>query len=178
MAGSVDILLGSPGAGKSEQAERLAANHRYVHLSTGALLRAEGSPEAQQDITAGQLASSEETEAVLEKAMLAVDPGLAILLDGFPRKPDEAEWLEQMLAKIGRQLGHVIYLDVPKEEVMARLGKRGRSDDQPAPEAERWAEYNRETGRVIDHYRHEHRLTEVDGVGTPAEVGARVAASL
>lgn len=178
MAGQVDVLLGGPGSGKSEQAERLAGSHRYVHLSTGALLRAEPSPEVQRQIAAGQLASSATTEAVLKKAMQAVDPALPILLDGFPRRVDEANWLEQALTDLGRSLGQVIYLDVPKEEATARLKKRGRSDDQPAAEAERWQEYERETRPVIDHYRHEHRLQEVDGVGEPSEVAARVSAAL
>ncbi len=176
MAGSLDIIVGPPGSGKSEQSQRLAASHRYVHLSAGALLRAAAQPELDQEMAKGELVPSETTESVLEKALSSIDPELPILLDGFPRRTDEAKWLEQVLPKLGRQLGKVIFIDVSKEEALARLAKRGRADDQPTAEAERWHEYEHETEAAIDYYRHRRQLVEVDGSGSLSEVAARIAA--
>lgn len=176
MAGSLDIILGVPGAGKTEQANRLAASHGYVHLSTGQLLRNNADPKLKAVMTSGQLAPSQDTEELLLSRMTEIAPHLSILLDGFPRTKDEIAWLDDTLPQLDRQLGHVFYLDVPKAEAQARLVKRGREDDVTDVLNQRWAEFSRQTEPVIRHYR--HQLIKIDGTGTPEQVAARIVAAL
>ncbi len=176
MAGTLDIILGVPGAGKTEQASRLAASHRYIHLSTGKLLRNTNDPKLQQVITSGGLASSEQTEAVLLPRLKDTPDELPILLDGFPRDKDEAKWLESQLTDLDRSLGHVFYLEVPKEEALARLAKRGRDDDNQTALNERWKQFHKHTEPVIKHLK--KQLVIIDGTGTPEAVAARIAAAL
>jgi len=174
MAGQVDIILGSPGSGKTEQANRLEVSRRYVHLSTGALLRANASAETLKEMAEGELVPSDQVEALLFTRMQAVQADLPILLDGFPRLKDEVKWLADVVPKLGRQLGHVIYLEVPRAEAEARLAKRGRQDDTASSETERWHEFEHKTKPVLDYYGHHKLLVQINGVGTPNEVAERI----
>ncbi|HSX14466.1 MAG TPA: nucleoside monophosphate kinase [Candidatus Saccharimonadales bacterium] len=178
MAGLVDIILGPPGSGKSEQASRLAASHRYVQISTGALLRASNDSAIKATIDSGELESSEVVEKVLLAAIEQIDASLPILLDGFPRLKAEAKWLDQALNKLGRELGHIFVINVTEAEALKRLESRGRSDDPKAVIKHRWQEYTTQTEPVISSYRHDGRLIEIEGAGTPEEVAERIAASL
>lgn len=178
MAAAVDIILGAPGSGKSEQAKRLAASRRYVRLSTGDLLRAEGDQTVQDQINQGVLVPSQVVQKLLEQAITKVDPNLPILLDGFPREKGEAKWLDDSLPKLNRQLGKAIFVNVPETEAMARLQKRARPDDKPDTEAKRFRDFEHQTMPVINHYKHHGQMAEIDGVGTPDEVAARIEAAL
>lgn len=178
MAGQVDIMLGSPGSGKTEQAGRLEMSRRYVHLSTGALLRAQATPEALKAMAKGELVPSDQVEELLLTRMQGIALDLPILLDGFPRLKDEVKWLGDTLPKLGRTLGHVIYLDVPRAEAEARLATRGRGDDTASSETERWHEFEHKTKSVLDYYGHHKLLIEINGVGTPDEVTARILEAL
>src|SRR4030095_6494635 len=51
------------------------------------------------------------------------------ILDGFPRTPPHVEALEEMLGG-GASSCVVLNLEVPREELLKRLGGRGREDDK------------------------------------------------
>ena len=56
-----------------------------------------------------------------------------VIFDGFPRTIAQAEALKKMLAERGQEVSVMLDLDVPEEELMKRLIKRGqesgRADD-------------------------------------------------
>ena len=56
-----------------------------------------------------------------------------VIFDGFPRTIAQAEALKQMLAERGQEVSVMLDLEVPEDELMARLIKRGqesgRADD-------------------------------------------------
>ena len=123
------ILLGAPGSGKGTQAVRLAESYGLQHLSTGDLLRDEvrrGTPlgaEAKDYMDAGQLVPD---ALILGMVRLRLEAGRekGFLLDGFPRTLAQAEALDGMLAAVGRRLDHVLFLDVPEDELVTRLALR------------------------------------------------------
>jgi adenylate kinase len=129
MAGLGLILLGAPGSGKGTQAARLAGAYALQHLSTGDLLRDEvrrGTPlgkEAKGFMDAGGLVPDALILGMV-RARLEEGGEKGFLLDGFPRTLGQAEALEGMLDGLGRKLDHALFLDVPEDELVARLALR------------------------------------------------------
>ncbi len=120
------ILLGPPGAGKGTQAARLQASRGMIHLSTGDMLReavAAGTPvglKAREVMARGELVSDAIVSALIgERLDASVEQGA--IFDGFPRTKHQAEALEILLAERGRNLDHVIELDVDEDELVKRI---------------------------------------------------------
>jgi adenylate kinase len=124
------ILLGGPGAGKGTQAARIVAEYQLPHVSTGEMLRAavakgtEMGLEAQKYMESGQLVPDEVVIGVVRDRLAEPDAAEGFLLDGFPRTVPQAEALDEMLAQAGRQITHVVLIDVPAEELVQRIAGR------------------------------------------------------
>lgn len=178
MAALVVIVMGPPGAGKGTQSELLARRLKGIHLSSGQLLRQRRDTKLAATMAAGELVDSTEIEAIMTEVMSKVSAGQPIILDGFTRMVSEAEWLTDHLKSIGRAAATVIYLKIDRAESLARNLKRGRPDDRPEVQVERWREYDRVTLPVLDYYRQLGLLHEVDGEGSVETVAERVTAVL
>jgi adenylate kinase len=124
------ILLGGPGAGKGTQAERIVTEYKLPHISTGEMLRAavaRGSQmgrEAQKYMESGALVPDEVVIGVVRERLAEPDAGDGFLLDGFPRTIPQAEQLDAMLAEAGREVTHVVLIDVPADELVQRIAGR------------------------------------------------------
>jgi adenylate kinase len=124
------ILLGGPGAGKGTQASRIVADFSLPHISTGEMLReavargTEMGREAQAYMESGQLVPDEVVIGVVRDRLAEPDAAGGFLLDGFPRTVTQAEELDAMLAQEGRQITHVVLIDVPPEELVQRIAGR------------------------------------------------------
>jgi adenylate kinase len=124
------ILLGGPGAGKGTQASRIVADFSLPHISTGEMLReavarsTEMGREAQKYMESGQLVPDEVVIGVVRDRLAEPDAADGFLLDGFPRTVPQAEELDAMLAREGRQITHVVLIDVPAEELVQRIAGR------------------------------------------------------
>jgi adenylate kinase len=124
------ILLGGPGAGKGTQAERIVADWRLPHVSTGEMLRAavakgtDMGVEAQKYMESGELVPDEVVIGVVRDRLSESDAAEGFLLDGFPRTVPQAEALDAMLAEAGREITHVVLIDVPGEELVLRIAGR------------------------------------------------------
>jgi adenylate kinase len=121
------ILLGPPGAGKGTQAQFITERFGIPQISTGDMLRAAikaGTPlgvAAKKVMDSGQLVSDDIVIAALVKERLA-DPDCAAgyLFDGFPRTLPQAE----AMRAAGVGVDYVLEIDVPDEEIIARMGGR------------------------------------------------------
>src|SRR5438067_12844091 len=120
------ILLGPPGAGKGTQAHFIRANYRIPQISTGDMLRAAvkaGTPigvAAKKVMDAGQLVSDEIISGLVTERLKQADCRQGYLFDGFPRTIPQAEALKDA----GCALDFVLEIDVPDEEIIARMSGR------------------------------------------------------
>lgn len=182
------IFVGPPGVGKGTQANRLVGDLEVVHLSTGEILCAamkEESPlgvEARQYVEAGKLVPDRLIVNMIGDRLNRPDCENGWLLDGFPRTVDQARALDELLAEQSRRIDVVLALVAPVEELKQRLLKRaeleGRSDDNPTTIAQRLTVYEEQTAPVLDYYRRQSLLREIDGLGTPDEVFERVSQTI
>ena len=121
------ILLGPPGAGKGTQAARLVQSRGMVQLSTGDMLRAAvaaGTPvglQAKAVMESGGLVSDEIVSGIIGEKLDQLEGGQGAIFDGYPRTQAQAEALDILLAKRGRQLDHVIELTVDENALVARI---------------------------------------------------------
>lgn len=120
------ILLGPPGAGKGTQAAFITEKYGIPQISTGDMLRAAaeaGTPlglAAKKLMDGGQLVPDEVVVALVEERLRAPDCARGYLLDGFPRTIPQAE----AMRKAALPLERVLELDVPDEEIVARMSGR------------------------------------------------------
>ena len=124
------ILLGPPGAGKGTQAARLVEATGLVHVATGDMFRenVRGGTElgllAKSYMDRGELVPDEVTIAMLRERLDRPDAAAGSLLDGFPRTTEQARALDDALAQRGQAVDAALLIDVPPDEVRARLGGR------------------------------------------------------
>ena len=124
------ILLGAQGTGKGTVAGILSKKNNWVQLSTGDIFReniAKGTElgiEANKYISKGCLVPDEITVSMVEKRLEELKDEKGIILDGFPRNLNQAEKLDEMLAKKGEKVDWVINLETPREEIITRMLNR------------------------------------------------------
>ena len=179
------VVLGRQGAGKGTQCARLVAEYGIIHVSTGDMLRAavaagtELGKQAEAIMTSGGLVGDEVMNGIVADR-LAEDDILehGVLLDGFPRTPNQAETLEKIFAGQGVELTAAVNIDVALEEVTARMMARGREDDTEEGIAKRLRLYEEQTAPLLDWFADRNKLVVVNGIGEEDEVFARVAGAL
>ena len=124
------ILMGPPGSGKGTQARRMVDEFGYVQLATGDLFRAHLSQGtelgrlAQTYMSKGQYVPDDVTVKMVRERLADIPRKTRIVFDGFPRTVTQAEALDRLLKECGRSLAAVLLLDVPRDELLVRLGAR------------------------------------------------------
>ena len=127
---TVVVLLGAPGAGKGTQAPILAEHLGVPILASGDLLRAAVAAwtalgtSADRYMSRGQLVPDETIVDIFLERLSADDAANGAILDGFPRTPGQAEALDRALAKRGGRVDVALYIDVPEDDLVARMASR------------------------------------------------------
>ena len=120
------IFLAPPNGGKGTLSEMLVEKYGYGHISTGDLLRDEVNAgtelgkEADELMKAGKFVPDELIIKLIEKRIVKPDCDNGYILDGFPRTRVQAEKYDELLEKLGKDLGIVIYIDITKEMALQR----------------------------------------------------------
>jgi len=184
---TVVYILGGPGSGKGTQSAHLVQDYGFIHLSAGDLLRAEqdrsGSEYGQlikDTIKDGKIVPMEVTVKLLENAMHAKLSNATgkFLIDGFPRKMDQAAFFESSVCPSTCTLFLDCPEDVMKERLLNRGKTSGRSDDNAESIKKRFKTYVETSMPVVDHFERDGRAVKVSAVGTEQEVYERVVEGL
>ena len=176
------VILGRQGSGKGTQAARLVEAYRPIHVSTGDMLRAavaagtELGLQARALMDAGDLVGDDLINRIVSERLAQPDVAEnGFLLDGYPRTPDQAAAMEVFLAEAGTPLDAAVNLDVPVDEVTARMLARGRADDTEEAIRRRLALYESETAPLLAWFADRGLLDVVDGLGDVDVVFGRLA---
>ena len=179
------VLFGPPGAGKGTQSTFLIERYGLIHLSTGDLLRAEMGAEsplgmaAKDLINSGALVSDEIVIGMIRNKIEANGDAKGFIFDGFPRTKAQAEALDALLKVSDNPITLMVALEVPEEESVKRLLKRGatsgRADDKDeAVNRKRIRVYKEETAPLKDYYTAQKKYKGIDGLGTVEEITKRL----
>ena len=178
------VIFGAPGSGKGTQSERIVEKYGINHISTGDVLRAEIKNGTELGKTAkgyidqGQLIPDELMIDILASVFDSFKDSKGVIFDGFPRTIAQAEALKKMLAERGQDVSVMVDLEVPEDELMVRLIKRGkdsgRSDDNEETIKKRLHVYHSQTAPLIDWYKNEKKYQHINGLGTMEGIFAEI----
>lgn len=178
------VIFGAPGSGKGTQSERIVEKYGINHISTGDVLRAEiknGTElgkTAKDYIDQGQLIPDSLMIDILASVFDSFKDSKGVIFDGFPRTIAQAEALKVMLRERGQEVSVMLDLEVPEDELMVRLIKRGkdsgRADDNEETIKKRLNVYHSQTAPLIDWYKAEGQYRHIKGLGTMEDIFADI----
>jgi len=187
---TVIFILGGPGSGKGTQSVHLVQDFGFKHLSAGDLLREEQDREGSQYgqmikdyIKDGLIVPMEVTVKLLENAMHAeLDKQKThtarFLIDGFPRKMDQAVFFEQTVCPSQC----TIFLDCPEDVMEKRLLNRGktsgRADDNLESIKKRFKTFVDTSMPVVNMFEKEDRVIKVEATGDEVDIYGRLVKGL
>ena len=152
----------------------------------------------------GALVPDEVTTQMVLDRLAQPSKQKGVILDGFPRNLAQAESLDKALKSQGKNVGWVVYIHVAQPELVRRLSNRWlcrqcqtpytrsgaagdadacqkcggglyqRTDDSPETVMKRLEVYFRDTAPLIDYYRRQGKLAEIDGEGDVQKVTGRI----
>lgn len=199
----VIIILGPQGSGKGTQGKKLAEKLGLSYLETGQLLRDEIASGSEQGkylssiIDKGQLLSDNDINNFMKnKVQAAANNGRGFILDGYPRRVGQAEFVDSIIKPT-----QALLIDIPDEESVRRLSARWqcpkdkriynvitdppreggvcddcgtkleqRVDDTPAAIQKRLDLYHSDTEPVLAWYEKRGILHKIDGTPDIPEV--------
>ena len=187
------ILLGPPGCGKGTQASNIVAKYSFPHISTGDIFRENiknKTPlgiKVKEIIDKGFLAPDELTVELVKDRLSKDDCKNGYLLDGFPRNLFQAKQLDCFSAP-----DLVLNIEVDLNKIEKRItGRRvcpdcggsyhidfigdvatcpacsgqliTREDDKVETIRKRLAVYNEQTQPLVDYYKAQNKLRDING---------------
>ncbi|ERH04100.1 MAG: adenylate kinase [Halorubrum sp. J07HR59] len=192
------LLLGAPGAGKGTQSGKLADEYGLEHVTTGDALRANKDMETdhgtpREYMEAGDLVPDPVVNEIVKAALEEAD---GYVLDGYPRNLSQAEYLDDITSldtiahldvdedvllrrltgrRVCEECGenyHTEFQPPAESGVCDRCGGAllQRDDDTEEVATDRLGVFRENTQPVIDYYREEGVLTDIDGEAPPDEV--------
>jgi len=208
------LFLGAPGCGKGTQSKKIIKKYNIPQISTGDLLREEiksGSEigeEIKSIMSTGQFVSDDLVVSLVSKKIDSPECENGFILDGFPRNISQANNLDRMFEEKNLCLDHVILIDVPEEDLVARCTGRllcdtcdyigntdkgekvgdkcpvaegtlyQRDDDKEETVRNRLRVYHEQTSPIIDFYEKKGILKKFVGGNDPDALASKIEAVL
>jgi len=176
--------MGPPGAGKGTQAKMVSEKFSIPQISTGDILResiankTEMGLKAESYMNSGGLVPDLVVIGIIAERTQKPDAVNGFILDGFPRTIQQADALKEMLKEKKKQVDFAINIKVANSEIINRLLKRAkienRKDDTEEVIQNRLDTYVSQTQPLIDYYKKEEILIEVDGIGSMEDIQERI----
>ena len=152
--------------------------------------------EAKSFMDAGKLVPDEVVNGLVAERLAQPDCEKGFIMDGFPRTVVQAKTLDEILAKLGKKIEKVIALNVPDSDIIERItGRRTskltgkiyhikfnppvdekeedlvqRADDTEEVVMKRLETYHSQTAPVLDYYKEQNKVTEIDGTRSLDEI--------
>ncbi len=123
------VFLGPPACGKGTQSEILVKKYGYHHLSTGDILRKESASGSELGnllkltLANGALAPTDLVNKAIKKDIEKYSKN-SILFDGYPRKIDQAHFLDDIIAETNGEIRRVFYFDIDVNDLLQRILNR------------------------------------------------------
>ncbi|MDE7420812.1 MAG: adenylate kinase [Muribaculaceae bacterium] len=183
------VLFGAPGSGKGTQSEKIIEKYGLHHISTGEVLRkqikegTELGKIAESYISKGHLIPDDLMIDILRQELKSLPKDSnGVIFDGFPRTIPQAVELEKLLSENGTSLTGVVGLEVPEEELVARMLKRGaetgRADDNMDTILNRLKVYHNQTEPLKEHYQNKGSYIQIDGLGHVDNIFSSIASAI
>ncbi|PIN81358.1 adenylate kinase [Candidatus Woesearchaeota archaeon CG10_big_fil_rev_8_21_14_0_10_32_9] len=118
----IGLIIGPQGSGKGTQAELICKDFGFLHTSMGDLLRAETKKNNAKGNLIKDLQKKGElvpTKITNDLAEEVLKKEKNVLLDGYPRSEDQAEYLLSL-----HKIDFAIVIEISEDETIKRLEKR------------------------------------------------------
>ena len=207
------MFIAPPAAGKGTQAEILVNKYKIPHISTGDILRDISKENSEignyvaETLANGLLVKDELTYQLIINRLSKDDCRNGFIIDGFPRNYEQALAYDDILKKVGYDLGIIIVIEVDEEILAKRItGRRvckncgsvfninndlmkpknesicdicggdlyQRSDDNLDAFKNRFTTYEKNTEKIINHYKDLGVLYFIDGNRTIDEISKQI----
>ncbi|KKT74444.1 hypothetical protein A2Z63_02220 [Candidatus Giovannonibacteria bacterium RIFCSPLOWO2_02_44_8] len=182
------MFLGRSGSGKDTQIEMLMRRPDLagaIETNTGNILR---------EIAKKETILGKKVKEILDTGKLTpgwlsffawlsysrdlVKSNEILFSSGSPRRLEEAELEDRASEFLGRAKPVGVHIMVSREEAKKRLLLRKRGDDTEKSVDSRLDWFEDDVMPIIEHYKKEGRLIEVDGEGSREEIFARLEAGI
>ncbi len=173
------VIFGIQGSGKGTQAKIMAERYNLVTFETGEECRRLAKEDSdlgrkiKKIVAGGNLVPAKVILEILDNFLAKVPADKNIIFDGIPRNKKQQKEFDKILKKWKREFV-ALNIQIPEEETVKRLYIRGRHDDTAEIIKNRIKIFQRNTTPVIEKYRAQNKVIDINGHQKIDEVAAEI----